>query len=284
MKGLSCRDTAVVFATKHHKGAAARVPFARILNTAVNELPIDTDSLGTFSGEIERPGSMLDALRGKVRLAREITSEQFVLVSEGSFGGADGLGFVARGIEMLMLHDAASGAEVVEQHISWETNYATATLTRSDDLARFLEKMSFGSHALVLYPDGVSPTQEIYKGITTLSEAEDAFESCRQSSPCGAVMAMSDMRAHLNPTRMHAISACCELLAQRLATACPQCGSGGFGLVESIPGLPCEWCGSPTRRARAERHACVLCGANVERARSDGKTHAAPAECDVCNP
>jgi hypothetical protein len=185
---------------------------------------------------------------------------------------------------MLMLHDTESGAEVLEQYISWDTNYATATLTTREDLLRFLEKISFGSHALVLYPHGLSPTQELYKGIVTLSEAEKAFTASCLSSPNGAAMAMSDMRAHLNPTRMQAIAACSELLAHRLATPCPKCCSGGFGLVESISGLPCEWCGSPTRRARAERHACVLCGKSVEKPRSDGRTHADPAECEGCNP
>jgi hypothetical protein len=177
-----------------------------------------------------------------------------------------------------------SGAEVIEQYISWDTNYATASLTTEEELARFQRRISFGSHALVLYPEGLQPATKIYKGITSPDEATSAFHACLSSSPVGAVIAMSDMRAHMNPTRMQAIVACCELLANRLATPCPQCGSGGFGLVESIPGLPCEWCGSPTQRARAEKHSCVVCSKNVEYPRSDGKRYAAPSECDVCNP
>lgn len=284
MDKLSFRDTTVVFATNHRKSMAAKGPFRTILNSTIEELPIDSDRMGTFSGEVERPGSMLDALRGKVQLAREVTPSRLILVSEGSFGSTDGIGFVTRGIEMLMLHDSLSGSEIIEQYVTWDTNYATATVTSEEELARFLQRISFGSHGLLLYPDGVPRTNKVYKGITAREEAVQAFASSRASSPLGRAVVMSDMRAHMNPTRMRAIGACCELLVHRLATPCPQCGSGGFGLVESIPGLPCEWCGSPTLRARAERHSCVVCHNTLERPRSDGKAHANPSECPECNP
>ncbi len=284
MDRLSFLDTTVVFATNHGKSIAAEGPFRSTLNSKIEELQIDSDRMGTFAGEVERPGSMLEALRGKVKLAREITSSRLILVSEGSFGSTDGLGFVTRGIEMLMLHDSLSGIEVIEQYVTWDTNYATTTLTTEEELVRFLQRISFGSHGLVLYPDGLPRTNEVHKDITTHEKAVRAFASSRDASPVGRVAAMSDMRAHMNPTRMRAIGACCALLAHRLATPCPQCGSGGFGLVESISGLPCEWCGSPTLRARAEKHSCVVCYKSLERPRSDGKVHADPSECSLCNP
>lgn len=284
MNTISFRGASFVFATNHCKADAARDSFQRLLGASIEELLIDSDRLGTFSGEVERPGSMLDALRGKVKLARELTKERFVLVSEGSFGAAGGLGFVPQGIEMLLVHDALTDVEVVEQHVSWDTNYATATLSSVEELYRFLPAILFGSHALVLYPHGHEKVERPYKGIVSLPDAESAFTACMRLSPTGSVVAMSDMRAHLNPTRMSAIAACSELLAHRLATPCPQCSSGGFGLVSTVPGLPCEWCGTPTARARAERHSCVVCGKSIEKPRSDGKTTADPGECEVCNP
>jgi hypothetical protein len=284
MRTLTFRDSTVIFATNHNKASVAKEPFARVLNATVKELAIDSDRLGTFSGEVERSGSMLDALRGKIQLAREVTQERFVLVSEGSFGQAGGLAFVAQGTEMLMLHDSATGVEVVEQSISWDTNYATATLKTIDDLRRFLPGIDFGPHALVLYPDGISPITQVRKGITTLQEAEDAFATSLAASPVSSVLAMSDMRAHVNPTRMKAIEACCDLLVQRLATSCPKCASGGFGVVATEPGLPCAACGAPTERAKAEKHACAVCKANIQKPRSDGRTTADPGECQWCNP
>lgn len=283
-KKLSFRDTKVYLATNHKKAAAAREPFLRILNTQVEELQIDSDRLGTFSGEIERPGSMLDALRGKIKLAREVSRERFILVSEGSFSTAGGFGVIAQGIEMLLLDDAFTGTQVIEQHISWDTNYLTAEISTLDELDSFLSRISFGSHGLVLYPCGDAPATKLFKGIFDTTLAKQAFQQCLAASPSGRVTAMSDMRAHCNPTRMKAIAACCELLANRLAAACPHCGSGGFGITGTIPGLPCEACGYPTARARLEKHTCVVCHASTEQPRSDGKVAADPAECELCNP
>jgi hypothetical protein len=164
MKTLSFKGATFVFATNHGNADAARECFLRVLHASIEELVIDSDSLGTFSGEVERSGSMLDALRGKVRLARQLTSERFVLVSEGSFGATGGLGFIPQGVEMLLVHDALTGVEVVEQHVSWDTNYVTATLFSIEELHRFLPRISFGSHALVLYPDG---SGRVNKGVIT---------------------------------------------------------------------------------------------------------------------
>lgn len=284
MKELSFQDSHITFATNHGKSEAAREPFARILNATITPLTINSDTLGTFTGEVERPGSMLDALRGKVRLARQLSDARWVLVSEGSFSSSDGFGLVVHGIEMLMLHDALTGAEIVEQHISYDTNYATATLKSREELESFLTRISFGSHGLVLYPGGAPLDGNVKKGIKDRAEAETVLQEHLTTSPQHAVIAMSDMRAHLNPTRMKAIRACCELLAQRLNTRCPSCGSGGFGLVAALPGLPCEECGTPTQRAKGERHACPFCSHILERPRTDGKTFASAAECDWCNP
>ncbi|MFO0417125.1 MAG: DUF6671 family protein [Pseudomonadota bacterium] len=284
MAKVSFTNSEVIFATNHSKALAAKEPFSRILNATVNELTIDSDSLGTFSGEVERQGSMLDALRAKIKLAQNATEARFVMASEGSFGSADGLGFASQGIELLLLSDRATGAEILEQQISWHTNYSTATLSTDDELLSFLNRIGFGSHALVLYPQGIAPSELVYKGIVELSDAQRAFKDCVRLSPHGKAVAMSDMRAHLNPTRMLNIGECCELLAKRLATPCPSCGSGGFGLGETISGLPCEGCGAPTQRAVAEWHGCPFCKERARKPRSDGVTKASAAECEWCNP
>jgi hypothetical protein len=284
MDTVSFENSTIVFATHHRKSIAAHEPFMTALNSRIEELLIDSDRLGTFSGEIERRGTMIDALRDKVALARTDTSERFVLVSEGSFGSADGFGVLARGIEMLMLHDAVTGVEVLEQYVSWDTNYATATISQLEELERFLQKMQFGTHALVVYPEGNLAAATVRKGIVTRPKAQSAFSEARTASPMGRVVVLSDMRAHCNPTRMKAISTCCALLANRLATRCPRCGSGGFGMVTSIPGLPCQSCGAPTQRSKLEEHGCVRCGERLERRRSDGVQYADPSDCGICNP
>lgn len=227
---------------------------------------------------------MIDALRGKIRLAEALTDSPLILVSEGSFSSADGFGVLIHGIEMLMLWDRRAGVEIVEQYISYENNYATATLRSLSELHDFLKRIRFGSHALVLYPEGAPLLGNVGKGITDIAQAEKVFAIQAEISPTQSVLAMSDMRAHVNPTRMHAIRECCKLLAKRLRTPCERCRSGGFGLVGTVPGLPCSECGTPTQRARGEIHACPFCGEKRLLPRSDGKTSALPAECDWCNP
>lgn len=274
----------ITFATNHGKAAAATEPFARLLSAQIEPLTIDSDSLGTFTGEVERAGSMLDALRGKIKLARAKTGNRFVLASEGSFSSADGFGVVVQNLEILLLHDSVTGIEITEQFVTLETNYATATLKDQSDLPRFLNRICFDSHALVLSPAGLPLKGNTTKGITDHAEAERVFESCRLLSPLQSVIAASDMRAHVNPTRMRAISACCELLASRLSTLCPKCKTGGFGIVGTTPGLPCAECGLPTSRAKSERHSCAFCSHTVELPRTDNKTTSSPAECEWCNP
>jgi len=274
----------IKFATNHAKSVAAQEPFKRILASQISELPIDSDRFGTFSGELDRAGSMLDALRSKVGLARGLTNERFILASEGSFSTASGFGLVAQNIELLMLSDLATGAEIIEQYITYETNYTTEVIKDLNALDRFLARISFGSHALVLYPDGLSPKQYVSKGIVDLAQARKIFTEYSALSPTASVMAMSDMRAHLNPTRMKAIKECCELMAKRLANKCPSCTSGGFGIVATIPGLPCEDCGAPTSLALSEKHNCPFCAFIKEYPRQDGKQTADSSACQWCNP
>ncbi|MEJ2478982.1 MAG: hypothetical protein P8Y78_02160 [Acidihalobacter sp.] len=59
----------IVLTTKHAKACAAAPAFDRVLGAGVIEYHFDTDRLGTFSGEIEREGTALDAARKKAQLA-----------------------------------------------------------------------------------------------------------------------------------------------------------------------------------------------------------------------
>lgn len=55
----------VVLTTKHHKSVALAPPFETILGAGMLEYVVDTDQLGTFSGEIKRKGSALETARKK---------------------------------------------------------------------------------------------------------------------------------------------------------------------------------------------------------------------------
>jgi len=55
---------------------------------------LDTDGLGTFTGEVERPAPPRETALLKARLAIETTGLPRALASEGSFGPHPALGFV----------------------------------------------------------------------------------------------------------------------------------------------------------------------------------------------
>ena len=55
----------VLLPTKHHKSIALAPVFERILGAGMLEHILDTDQLGTFSGETERKGTALEMARRK---------------------------------------------------------------------------------------------------------------------------------------------------------------------------------------------------------------------------
>ena len=73
-------------------------------------------------------------------------------------------------------------------------------------------------------------------------------------------------------------------LVRRLQTACPACGSPGWGLLDTLPGLPCGDCGTTTTLTLSEIWGCPQCGARRDQPRRDGRLHADPGQCPWCNP
>jgi len=71
---------------------------------------------------------------------------------------------------------------------------------------------------------------------------------------------------------------------RRLRTPCPECGSPGWGLLDTTPGLPCSVCRTPTELTLSELWGCQQCGARREKPRRDGLLGADPGQCPWCNP
>ncbi len=77
-----------------------------------------TDSLGTFSGEIERFDDPLTTLRNKCLLGLKVTDCDLVIASEGSFGAHPSLFFVQSNEELVMLLDTKNNLEISTKFIS----------------------------------------------------------------------------------------------------------------------------------------------------------------------
>ncbi|WP_425290025.1 DUF6671 family protein, partial [Shewanella algae] len=62
------------------------------------------------------------------------------------------------------------------------------------------------------------------------------------------------------------------------------CGTPGFSVTDSIIGLPCDYCGSPTRSPKAFVYTCSHCNYTEELLFPNGKETEDPMYCDRCNP
>ena len=275
----SGRDVALL--TQHGK---ERI-LAPVLETAIgcriqHVTGFDTDLLGTFTRDIPRAGTQLEAARQKARLGMELAGLPLGLASEGSFGPDPFTGMFTWNVEMIVWIDDHLGIEVVGV-ASGQTNFAHRVTADWAVAEAFARGAGFPEHGMVVRPRS-EDNPLIRKGITDWQALRVAFLWACGEADNGRAFMETDVRAHLNPTRMETIGQAAQDLAHKLRTHCPACGAPGFQLAEGVPGLPCEDCGAPTREARAEIHLCVKCGHRVTVPRP---AMSAPAgRCDWCNP
>lgn len=285
MGGLRYRGQLIGLATMHGKERAIAKPFLRYLDAGL-VVPdgIDTDALGTFTGEVARAGSITDAARRKAELAMKMTGLCFGLGSEGSFGPHPFLPFISADTEALLFIDRASGSEIIESIVTPRTNYRYETWAADQLNEEFLEAVGFPAHALVVKPQGVAHSTLFFKGISSRRSLRKAVKFAASTSPDGQALITTDMRAHLNPTRMKVIRLLASRLARRLATDCPQCATPGYGEIEICRGLPCGWCYEPTDELMGKRIRCRACGYTKYEPLKNAPNFADPGRCASCNP
>lgn len=272
----------VCLTTHHSKQRALARAFRSGLGAELFVSDCDTDQLGTFSGEVERSADALSTCRRKAELGLEHTGLSLGLASEGSFGPHPAVPLLTAGLELLVFLDRERQLEVVEQQLELRTNFSRFRLGADADPGPWLERIGFPSHAVIVRPEADPPVPCI-KGIQSHHALKQAIASCRAASAEPLVLE-TDMRAHLNPTRMASIRRLGFKLVRRLANTCPACSAPGWGRTGTKPGLPCSWCGSPTELVAAEVWGCVACDHSEERPRADGRQEADPGHCPYCNP
>lgn len=272
----------LVIATKHGKEQVLKPLFEDTLGvTCILADGLDTDVLGTFTGEVERTLEPLPTARRKCELAMELTGADLALASEGSFGAHPAAFFLPANEEWLLFYDRKNHLQIHARHLSIETNFAGEEIGSLEALEAFAEKALFPSHALILKNQKES-FLEIQKGITEPSLLLEFGEQLLKTY--GTLYAETDMRAHFNPFRMKVIGEAAQLLLEKICSCCPSCSLPGFAVVTSQPGLPCSWCGTPTRSTLSQTKTCTHCGNSEELLHPFGKTAEDPMYCDRCNP
>lgn len=280
------KNTVAVLATMHGKERAIGPVLEQGLGLRVAlALGLDTDQFGTFSRDIDRTGTQLDAARAKIAAAFDYAPYARVgLASEGSFGPHPYIPFLALGRELVLLVDRERGLELTGHFSGPETNYGHAVVSDIEGAIAFAERSKFPEHGLIVMgcvDDKPAPSLSLIKDVIDHAGLEKAVGHV--VAKCGAAFVEADMRAHHNPTRMRAIERAASDLVRRFRSECPACKHPGFDVTERIGGLPCEWCGEPTHVIRAEVLTCEACDYRQERPATSATT-TDPKWCDCCNP
>ncbi|MHB1676458.1 MAG: DUF6671 family protein [Sulfuriferula sp.] len=274
------RGSTVALLTQHGKEKAIAPLLASAIDCQV--VPVggfDTDQLGTFTRDIPRPGTQLEAARKKARIGMRLANLSLGLASEGSFGPDPFTGMLSWNVEMIVWIDETLDIEVVGI-ASGTTNFAHLLTANREQAEAFARTAGFPQHGLVVRPQHEDDPR-IRKGIADWETLHEAFRWACDEADNGCAFLETDMRAHMNPMRMEIIAQATRDLAHKLCILCPVCNTPGFQIVERVPGLPCEDCGIPTREARADTHRCARCGHQVT---VDRPEKAAASRCNRCNP
>ena len=275
-----------VLATMHGKEIAIAPAFRDRLGLAVELASgIDTDALGTFTGEIPRAGTIREAAMAKAHLGMAESGLAIGIASEGSYGPHPTIPFLPGGVELMVLVDAVRGITVTEHIVDDSPVFDHVLADDAGSISDFLERVRFPAHALIVRanePD--NPKAPIHKGLRTRPLLTEAIATSAQNSKDGRALVQTDMRAHMNPTRMATLGRLARRLCDRLTTLCPACEAPGFGQIDIETGLPCKWCGGPSIIVLNQVFGCVVCDHREKRPCPDGRTQADPGHCLECNP
>jgi hypothetical protein len=267
------KETVIAPVLEHELGLQVLVP-----------TDFDTDQFGTFSREVKRAGSQLEAARVKAQQAMQLTGQTLALASEGAFGPHPAMPYLPYNREIILLLDQQHQLEIVGEAVSTATNYSHKQVSTLEEARHFAAQVGFPQHGLVVIagdrPDDPMPiSQPIIKGITTEADLAQALEQALSIAP--AAWLETDMRALYNPQRLLVIQQATENLVAKIRQTCPRCGCPGFDVWTQKSGLPCAWCQQPTTLIRSVVYGCQRCGFEQEEVQ---EAQADPAYCAYCNP
>ena len=276
------RGRKVIIATKHQKESVIAPILEKELGvTCFTDETFDTDTLGTFTGEIDRELDPISTAREKCLRAMKLNNCDLGVASEGSFGSHPSMLFISADDEFLIFIDTLNNLEIIVRELSTSTNFNGRQIQSQKELITFAKSIGFPEHGLILRKSKDENT-EIYKGITDIETLKKSFEQLHFKYK--SVYAETDMRAMYNPTRMDVIEKATEKLVQKIKSACPQCQTPGFGITDAKKGLECSLCSLPTNSTKSYIYACQHCQFTKEEMYPNKKTTEDPMYCNYCNP
>jgi hypothetical protein len=243
----------------------------------------NTDRFGTFTGDIPRAGSQVEALRAKALAATAQYGLTLGVASEGSFSPHPLLPFATLNLELVLLLDLDKRLELIGEAATTETNYARRAVKSFAEALEFAYQGGFPAHGMVVKVHELhNQPEDLAKGLDTEASLEQAVKLALAKSATGQVYVESDMRAHFNPLRRQCIAAATQNLVDRVYNLCPACGWPGR-TTTLVRGLPCALCGEATEQVQGVEHSCLRCGHSTYEA-DPSRSRADPARCAYCNP
>ena len=279
MNWIPSPDQRAFVATKHGKDAVLKSVFGTQWGLSLEAALVDTDLLGTFSGEVPRAGDVRSTLRAKVSMAFAVHPDaDFVLATEGSFGPDPALGWLPLHEEVLLWSWPQQGKELWVAYRSHDTNFSQTNASEWTEVQKWALRVGFPTAHLILRD---AQGQVVAKGISDPTEFERMWRAAAEG---GAPRVETDMRADRNPKRQEALRALAIKVVEAFEALCPNCRFPGFVARPAEPGAPCSACGSATRRPRLLKAICTECEQVEVRDSEDQLMGVDPAYCDRCNP
>lgn len=268
--------------TKHHKEQVIAPVFLKELGITV-EVPanFDTDAFGTFTLEIPRLGTQKETAVKKARAAMTALGLDVGIASEGAFGFHPLILNGTANIEIVVFIDDRNGLEIYGSNVAPAPYALSRLVSNIDEVVVFAASIDFPMHAIVLRP-AEKKYQGMVKGIVTFEELKAAATSLLLKHK--TIWIETDLRAHMNESRMMSIAKATRDLAENIKRLCPKCDVPGFHKTGSKPGLPCESCGQPTDTFMIDVYTCEWCVYQQELKYPSDKKTAYAGSCDYCNP
>lgn len=275
-------DCTFYLTTKHQKSEALLTPCKEILGAHISEFFFDTDTLGTFSGEIPRKKTSRETVREKCLISIMHSTNPYALATEASFGPHPQNPFIPSHFEQIYFVDSIRNFELCVSKIFTNTNYFMGIASTLNELIEIAEKCFFPTHGIILKEHPYEKNSVLIKDSMTYEDLHKGYHSLTTQKSNKKVIVETDMRAHRNPTRMNNIGALGYELFTRLLETCPTCHLPGWGIIEQLPGLECARCGFSTPLAKYNVYGCVSCPYKITH--EIPQQAATPTVCPYCNP
>jgi hypothetical protein len=276
------RGKTLLIVTKHAKEKVIAPVFEKELGVkCIVSSEIDTDILGTFSGEVDRKDTPIETAKKKCLLGLQYYDVDLVIANEGSFGPHPQVYFNIVDEEWMYFMDRNNAFDIYVRQESFKTNYNHQTIHSWEEMEIFALKIDFPTHGIILKKSS-NDFSEVVKDIETWPELKKW--TCSFLNKQASMYVETDMRAFRNPTRMEVIEKAANKLVEKINSKCPQCCLPGFSVTQIKEGLLCSQCKLPTHVVKSTISECLNCGHATENLYPYGNQFADPAHCDFCNP